>query len=58
MGVIFRVDGPLEWCAAMVLVPKKSSESVRICMDLIELWKTFQFPIFSTINWSHSILQA
>eukprot|EP00731_Ephydatia_muelleri_P008513 Em0004g851a len=34
MGVISRVDGPSEWCAGMVVVPKKGSESVRICVDL------------------------
>eukprot|EP00731_Ephydatia_muelleri_P025358 Em0017g441a len=34
MGVISRVDGPSEWCAGMVVVPKMGSESVRICVDL------------------------
>ena len=34
MGVISRVDGPSEWCAGMVVVPKQRSESVHICVDL------------------------
>ncbi|KAL5471146.1 hypothetical protein EMCRGX_G029229 [Ephydatia muelleri] len=34
MGVISRLDGPSEWCAGMVVAPKKGSESVRICVDL------------------------
>ena len=33
MGVISRVNKPTEWCAGMVVVPKKSGE-VRICVDL------------------------
>ena len=34
MRVVSRVDGFSEWCAGMVVVPKKGSESVRICVDL------------------------
>ena len=33
MGVISRVDQPTEWCAGMVVEPKKSG-AVRICVDL------------------------
>ena len=32
-GVISRVDEPTEWCAGMVVAPKKNG-SVRICVDL------------------------
>ena len=33
MGVISKIDQPTEWCAGMVVVPKKSGD-VRICVDL------------------------
>ena len=33
MGVIERVEEPTQWCAGMVVVPKKSGE-VRICVDM------------------------
>ena len=33
LDVIFRVDEPTQWCAAMVVVPKRNSEAVRICVD-------------------------
>ena len=33
MGVISRVDEPTEWCAGMVVVPKKG-DKIRVCVDL------------------------
>ena len=33
MGVISRVESPTEWCAGIVVVPKKSGD-IRICVDL------------------------
>ena len=33
MGVISRVDEPTEWCAGMVVVPKRGGD-IRICVDL------------------------
>ena len=36
MGVISKVDEPMEWCAGMVVVPKPNGK-VRTCVDLIKL---------------------
>ena len=33
MGVISKVDQPIQWCTGMVVVPKKSGK-LRICVDL------------------------
>ena len=33
-GIISKVEGPTKWCAGMVVVPKKQSSSVCICVDL------------------------
>ena len=37
-GIITRVDQPTDWCAGMVVVPKKNDQ-VRICVDLTRLNK-------------------
>ena len=34
LGVITKVDKPTLWCAGMVVVPKKNSSTVRICVEL------------------------
>lgn len=36
LGVISKMSEPTQWCAGMVVVPKKSGE-VRICVDLKKL---------------------
>ena len=33
LNVISRVDEPTQWCTSMVVVPKRNSETVRICVD-------------------------
>ena len=38
-GVITRVHEPTDWCAGMVVVPKKNGK-VRICVDLTKLNKS------------------
>ena len=35
-GVISRVDQPTNWCAPMVVTPK-SSDKIRVCVDLSKL---------------------
>lgn len=39
-GVISKVEQPTEWCAPMVVVPKRTQERVRICSDLTQLNKS------------------
>ena len=34
-GVIVRVEQPTDWCAPMVVVPKK--DDISICVDLTKL---------------------
>lgn len=36
LGVISRIEEPTEWCAGIVVVPKKSGDP-RICIDLTKL---------------------
>ncbi|KAI4900638.1 hypothetical protein NFI96_030638 [Prochilodus magdalenae] len=36
LGVICRVEEPTDWCAGIVVVPKKTG-AVRICVDLTKL---------------------
>lgn len=39
-GVISKVEQPTEWCAPMVVVPKRTREWVRIWSDLTQLNKS------------------
>lgn len=34
LSVISHVEQPTEWCAGMVVVPKKNRKSARLCVDL------------------------
>ena len=40
-GVITKVEGPTNWCAGMVMVPK-ANQKVCICVDLTHLNKNVQ----------------
>ena len=40
-GVIRRIDGPTEWCAGMVVVPKSNGD-VRVCGDFTKLNHSIQ----------------
>ncbi|KAK7912494.1 hypothetical protein WMY93_012705 [Mugilogobius chulae] len=39
-GVISKGEQPTEWCAPMVVVPKRKRDRVRICSDLTKLNKS------------------
>ena len=36
-GIITPVTYPTEWCAPIIVTPKKESESIRMCVDLSPL---------------------
>ena len=36
-GIIMRVTQPTEWCAPIVIAPKKDSEKIRLCVDFRKL---------------------
>jgi hypothetical protein len=36
-GIITPVTYPTEWCAPIVVTPKKESDSIRMCVDLTHL---------------------
>ena len=38
-GIIAPVTEPTEWCAPIVVTPKKNSEKIRMCVDLSKLNK-------------------
>ena len=39
LGVIRKVNTPIEWCVGMVVVPK-GNDKVHICVDLTKLNKS------------------
>jgi transposase InsO family protein len=55
-GVISPVSVPTEWCAAMVVVPKRSGE-VRICVDLTGLNKAVQREVYPLPQTDHLLCQ-
>ena len=38
-GIIEPVTEPTEWCAPIVVTPKKDTEGIRMCVDLSRLNK-------------------
>uniref|UniRef100_A0A3B1J669 ribonuclease H n=1 Tax=Astyanax mexicanus TaxID=7994 RepID=A0A3B1J669_ASTMX len=42
LGVISKVEEPTEWCSGIVVVPKKSGDNPRICVDLTKLNESVQ----------------
>lgn len=37
MGVIQRIEEPTEWCAGIIVEPKKNSQRLRLCVDFTGL---------------------
>ena len=58
MGVISKVNGPTDWCAGMVIVPKAAG-SVRICVDLTKLNRSVcrESHILPAVNHICSVVQ-
>ena len=46
-GIIKPVAEPTEWCAPIVVTPKKNSEDIRICVDFSKLNKYVQRDLYS-----------
>ena len=55
-GVISKVEGPTNWCAGMVVVPKPN-QKVRICVDLTHLNKSVQRECHILPSVDHTLAQ-
>ena len=55
-GVITKVEGPINWCAGMVVVPK-ANQKVRICVDLTQLNKNVQRERHILLSVDHTLAQ-
>ena len=47
-GVIRRVTAPTEWCAPIVVTPKKGGAGVRLCVDLSQLNKYVRRELYQS----------
>lgn len=50
MGVIKPVDVPTEWCSGIVIVKKRDTDDIRVCVDLTFLnravaWENHLMPV-------------
>ena len=57
IGVKTKVEGPSEWCVGMVVVPKKSSNAVRICVDLKPFNESLQRENFPLPTFDETLAQ-
>ena len=55
-GIITKVEGPTNWCAGMVVVPKPNHK-VRICVDLTHLNKSVQRERHILPSVNHTLAQ-
>lgn len=49
MGVISRVEEPTEWCASIIMVPKKSGDP-HICIDCVRREKLILLSVELTLG--------
>ena len=47
-GIIRRVTEPTEWCAPIVVAPKKDGRSIRLCVDLSHLNKYVKREVYQS----------
>ena len=47
-GIIERVTEPTDWCAPIVVAPKKNSDNIRLCVDFSKLNKYVKRKLYSS----------
>ena len=55
-NIISRVEGPTDWCAGIVVVPKPNNK-VRICVDLTQLNKCVKRERHILLSVNHTLVQ-
>ena len=46
-GIIELVTEPTDWCASIVVAPKKNSDDIRFCVDISKLNKFVKREFYS-----------
>ena len=57
-GIIAPVTEPTEWCAPIVVTPKKNSDKIRICVDLSKLNKYVRRERYPSVTPAEDLAQA
>ena len=54
-GIIAPVTQPTEWCAPIVVAPKKDTERIRMCVDLSHLNKFVRRERYQSATPAHAV---
>jgi hypothetical protein len=57
-GIITPVTHPTEWCAPIVVTPKKDSDSIRLCVDLSHLNRYVKRERYHSATPAQAVLQT